>query len=57
MFHCHIDVHNLVGMFVVLQVGNQSQHKPVPNNFPNCYDFLPEVAVDATDDPDEYAYM
>ncbi|CAH1994185.1 unnamed protein product [Acanthoscelides obtectus] len=41
LFHCHYEVHTLVGMAFVVQVGDPSDLPPVPDGFPRCGNFLP----------------
>ncbi|VEN58993.1 unnamed protein product [Callosobruchus maculatus] len=40
-FHCHFDVHMIVGMGFIFQVGELSDLPPVPENFPRCGNYLP----------------
>ncbi|KAF5269726.1 hypothetical protein FQA39_LY08649 [Lamprigera yunnana] len=42
-FHCHFLYHLSVGMSLIFQVGNRSDMPPVPNNFPKCGNFLPDL--------------
>ncbi|CAC5415838.1 unnamed protein product [Mytilus coruscus] len=39
-FHCHIELHNVDGMALVLQEGNRTQMPTLPNNFRTCGDFV-----------------
>ncbi|XP_052105492.1 uncharacterized protein LOC127738326 [Mytilus californianus] len=39
-FHCHIELHNVDGMALVLQEGNRTQMPVLPNNFRTCGDFV-----------------
>ncbi|XP_076675785.1 uncharacterized protein LOC143372965 [Andrena cerasifolii] len=41
--HCHILVHQVDGMQLVVQVGELSDLPPVPPNFPKCGDFKPKI--------------
>lgn len=40
LFHCHFEMHVNPGMVAVLKVGNRTDIKPPPDNFPTCGDFL-----------------
>lgn len=42
-FHCHVELHLETGMMLVFQVGDPSDVPPVPDNFPKCGNFLPDV--------------
>ncbi|XP_060062633.1 uncharacterized protein LOC132543181 [Ylistrum balloti] len=37
--HCHIEMHQISGMAVLLQEGETSDMNPVPEGFPTCGDF------------------
>ncbi|XP_060073311.1 uncharacterized protein LOC132553116 [Ylistrum balloti] len=37
--HCHIEIHQITGMALVLQVGDVDQMPPTPINFPTCGNF------------------
>ncbi|XP_013385769.1 L-ascorbate oxidase [Lingula anatina] len=37
--HCHIEVHTVEGMAMVLQEGEQSEMPPVPSKIPKCANF------------------
>lgn len=39
LFHCHIEFHVEVGMAIVFKVGDYHQMRPLPKNFPTCYNF------------------
>ncbi|VDI32148.1 Hypothetical predicted protein [Mytilus galloprovincialis] len=39
-FHCHIELHNVDGMALVLQEGNRIQVPALPDNFRTCGDFV-----------------
>nr|ATI08981.1 laccase I [Monochamus alternatus] len=43
IFHCHIEFHTEIGMALVLKVGEDHDMLPVPQNFPRCGDYLPEL--------------
>ncbi|XP_058055830.1 uncharacterized protein LOC131207238 [Anopheles bellator] len=43
LFHCHIEFHAEIGMSLVLKVGDRSEMKPPPANFPTCHDYKPEL--------------
>lgn len=43
LMHCHIEFHAEVGMAVVIKVGEHDQMMPVPKNFPQCSDYMPEM--------------
>ncbi|XP_033744232.1 uncharacterized protein LOC117330123 [Pecten maximus] len=38
-FHCHIEIHQIAGMALVLQVGDVDEMPPTPKNFPTCGSF------------------
>nr|CAH7760853.1 unnamed protein product [Callosobruchus chinensis] len=42
-FHCHFDVHMIVGMAFIFQVGELSDLPPVPDDFPRCGNYLPNL--------------
>nr|XP_011452039.2 laccase-3 [Crassostrea gigas] len=37
--HCHIEIHQIAGMAVLLQEGDTSDMEPVPEGFPTCGSF------------------
>lgn len=39
--HCHIDTHIEVGMALVIQVGEASDMRSTPPNFPTCGNYSP----------------
>lgn len=41
LFHCHIEFHIEVGMALVFKVGDVSQMKSAPKNFPMCSNYMP----------------
>lgn len=43
LFHCHIEFHIEVGMALVFKVGDVSEMKAAPKNFPMCSNYMPEV--------------
>lgn len=43
LFHCHIEFHIEVGMALVFKVGDVSQMKTVPKNFPMCSNYMPKM--------------
>ncbi|XP_066595329.1 uncharacterized protein [Prorops nasuta] len=43
LFHCHFLYHILIGMDLVLQVGELSDLPPVPKGFPTCHSFKPNM--------------
>ncbi|XP_059471482.1 uncharacterized protein LOC132194315 [Neocloeon triangulifer] len=45
LFHCHFLYHIMIGMNLVLHVGNQADLPPVPPNFPRCGDHLPPIQL------------
>lgn len=51
LFHCHIEFHIEVGMALVFKVGDASQMKSVPKNFPMCSNYMPRM----DDEPNENA--
>ena len=42
--HCHMEIHNEMGMAMVMRSGNISQMPSIPENFPTCgsFDFSKE---------------
>ncbi|XP_021372423.1 uncharacterized protein LOC110462667 [Mizuhopecten yessoensis] len=38
-FHCHIEIHQITGLALILQVGDVDQMPPTPKNFPTCGNF------------------
>ncbi|XP_055852973.1 uncharacterized protein LOC129916824 [Episyrphus balteatus] len=47
LLHCHIEFHAEVGMALVIKVGEHNQMVPVPKNFPQCSDYIPDLEDDA----------
>lgn len=47
LMHCHIDWHQSIGMAFVFQVGDISEMAPTPENFPTCYDYAPDIDLEA----------
>lgn len=45
LFHCHFDWHLPIGMAVMIQVGEASEMREPPDNFPRCYNFMPDGIV------------
>ncbi|CAL1684660.1 unnamed protein product [Lasius platythorax] len=43
LFHCHFIYHQMVGMEILLKVGNQEDIPPVPRNFPKCGQYSPTI--------------
>ncbi|XP_068204135.1 uncharacterized protein [Palaemon carinicauda] len=43
LMHCHLILHSEAGMIAILHVGEQSDLPPVPEGFPTCKAFLPEI--------------
>lgn len=43
LFHCHIEFHIEVGMALVFKVGDVSQMKSAPSNFPMCSNYMPRM--------------
>lgn len=41
LFHCHIEFHIEVGMALVFKVGDVSEMKSAPSNFPMCSNYMP----------------
>ena len=41
--HCHFEWHMAVGMSLVLQVGETTDMKNPPANFPKCNNYKPDV--------------
>ncbi|XP_055902686.1 uncharacterized protein LOC129938892 [Eupeodes corollae] len=46
LLHCHIEFHAEVGMALVIKVGEHNQMVPVPKNFPQCSDYIPDMEDD-----------
>ncbi|XP_076235891.1 uncharacterized protein LOC143180212 [Calliopsis andreniformis] len=42
-FHCHFVYHLMSGMSVIINVGEQSDLPSVPDGFPKCGNFLPNI--------------
>ncbi|XP_012225378.2 uncharacterized protein [Linepithema humile] len=47
LFHCHFIYHQMVGMSVLLHVGEQEDIPPVPKNFPKCGGYSPPIEYSA----------
>nr|XP_034171050.1 laccase-5-like [Osmia lignaria] len=45
MFHCHQMFHILVGMELVIQVGEPKDFPETPKDFPKCGNYIPKVEV------------
>lgn len=45
ILHCHLEFHAEVGMALVFKVGEDDEMPPVPDGFPKCGNYLPEVIV------------
>lgn len=43
IFHCHLDFHLGTGMKLIFKVGNSTDIKSPPANFPTCGNFLTPV--------------
>lgn len=41
--HCHFEWHMAAGMALVLQIGESSDMKNPPENFPTCNNFKPDI--------------
>lgn len=41
LYHCHFAFHLAVGMSAVIQVGETSDMKTPPTNFPRCNEYVP----------------
>ena len=41
--HCHIEVHQISGMAVILQEGEVDDMPPTPDGFPTCGNYLPST--------------
>ncbi|XP_001357249.3 laccase-2 [Drosophila pseudoobscura] len=46
LFHCHIEFHAEIGMALVFKVGDDDQMVPVPDRFPTCGDYNPDLRSD-----------
>ncbi|XP_072743934.1 uncharacterized protein [Anoplolepis gracilipes] len=47
LFHCHFIYHQVVGMEMLLKVGNQEDVPPVPRNFPKCGQYFSTIGYNA----------
>lgn len=47
LMHCHIDWHQSIGMAFVFQVGDISEMASTPESFPTCYDYAPDIDLEA----------
>lgn len=47
-FHCHFVYHMMIGMNILIQVGNQKEMPVVPKNFPKCGNFEFGINSDPT---------
>ncbi|XP_032673769.1 laccase-4-like [Odontomachus brunneus] len=47
LFHCHLIYHQMVGMEMVVKVGERKDLPPVPKNFPKCGNYLPSIGYNA----------
>ncbi|XP_066596702.1 uncharacterized protein [Prorops nasuta] len=45
MMHCHFLWHTVSGMDVIFHVGEPDDLPPIPENFPTCSSFVPDVNV------------
>lgn len=45
LFHCHFDWHLPIGMALMIQVGETSEMRKRPDNFPRCFNFMPDGIV------------
>lgn len=45
LFHCHFDWHLPIGMALMIQVGETSQMRKPPDNFPRCHSYMPSGIV------------
>ena len=43
MFHCHFESHLLNGMVLIIEVGERSEMKRPPPDFPRCGVYLPRI--------------
>ena len=43
MFHCHFEAHLVNGMFLIIEVGERSEMKQPPPDFPRCSAYLPTI--------------
>uniref|UniRef100_U5EZN5 Putative laccase 2 n=1 Tax=Corethrella appendiculata TaxID=1370023 RepID=U5EZN5_9DIPT len=43
LMHCHFEWHTAVGMSILLQVGETSEHVKPPENFPKCGNYVPKI--------------
>lgn len=43
IMHCHFMYHSEMGMAALLHVGTEGDLPPVPQGFPSCGPFLPEI--------------
>ncbi|XP_066596794.1 uncharacterized protein [Prorops nasuta] len=45
-FHCHFAYHIVIGMNMIIKVGENKDFPPIPENFPRCGDYLPGGKLD-----------
>lgn len=45
LFHCHFDWHLPIGMALMIQVGEVSEMRRAPDNFPRCFSYMPKGIV------------
>lgn len=45
LFHCHFDWHLPIGMALMIQVGEVSEIRRPPDNFPRCFSYMPKGIV------------
>lgn len=43
--HCHIEVHQVLGMSLVLQAGEVTDMPPLPRGFPTCGGYRPDTEI------------
>lgn len=45
LFHCHIEFHAEIGMALVLKIGEHSEMKRPPKDFPTCSNYMPNIGM------------
>ena len=45
LLHCHLDNHHVIGMAVIIQVGDITEMQKKPEDFPRCGNWRMKVSV------------
>lgn len=51
LLHCHFVYHAVIGMEIVLHVGNTTDVPPIPRDFPVCGNYLPPITPNENQGP------